>query len=131
MALRAPHRLRVEHLDTALGIHVRAPRLSWRLPDGSARQLAYRIRTDNGWDTGRVESDTSLLLRYAGPPLGARQRVGWQVKVWTDQGESDWSAATTCPDPLRQPGPVPSTVTVPSRWVTSSWASRARWVPHW
>ena len=47
---------------TALGIHVRHPRLSWRLPDGSANQVAYRIRTDNGWDTGRVDSDASILV---------------------------------------------------------------------
>jgi len=31
----APHGLRVEHLDDALGIRVTAPRLSWRLPDGA------------------------------------------------------------------------------------------------
>jgi alpha-L-rhamnosidase len=84
--------LRVEHLDCPLGIHTRAPRLSWRLPDGVARQVAYRLRTDNGWDTGRVASDRSVLVPYAGPPLRSAERVGWRVKVWTDVGECDWSA---------------------------------------
>jgi alpha-L-rhamnosidase len=49
------HGLRVEHLDEPLGIHCRAPRLSWRLPDGAARQVAYRLSADNGWDTERQE----------------------------------------------------------------------------
>jgi alpha-L-rhamnosidase len=85
------HGLRVEHLDEPLGILTRSPRLSWRLPDGAARQDAYRLRTDNGWDSGRVEDGRSLLVPYAGPPLHSAERVEWRVKVWTDRGESDWS----------------------------------------
>jgi len=77
-------RLRVDHLDHALGIDA-SPRLSWRLPDGAVRQVAYRLRGDNGWDTGRLESDRSLLVPYDGPALVSGQRVTWQVKVWTDQ----------------------------------------------
>jgi alpha-L-rhamnosidase len=88
----APHGLRVEHLDEALGIGVARPRLSWRLPDGAAVQRAYRIRGDNGWDTGRTAGDQSVLLPYGGPALSSGQRVTWRVKVWTDLGESEWSA---------------------------------------
>ncbi|HEY2958530.1 MAG TPA: family 78 glycoside hydrolase catalytic domain [Actinomycetota bacterium] len=88
----APHGLRVEHLDRALGIGVAEPRLSWRLPRRTARQLAYRVTTSNGWDTGRVDGDQSLLVPYAGPALSCGQRVEWRVKVWTDLGESGWSA---------------------------------------
>ncbi|GIM88292.1 family 78 glycoside hydrolase catalytic domain [Paractinoplanes toevensis] len=83
--------LRVEHLATALGIHVRSPRLSWQLPAGAARQIGYRLRGDNGWDTGRVSSDRSVLIPYDGPALASEQRVTWQVKVWTDRGEHGWS----------------------------------------
>jgi alpha-L-rhamnosidase len=67
-----PYGLRVEHLDEALGICLTGPRLSWQLPDGAAGQVAYRIRTDNGWDTGRVDGDRSLLVPYAGPDLASR-----------------------------------------------------------
>ena len=66
-----PTRLRVEHLDEALGIRTTAPRLSWRLPDGARAQEAYRITADNGWDTGWVGSGQSLLVPYAGPPPSA------------------------------------------------------------
>src|SRR6478735_948831 len=94
--------LRVEHLDEALGILITEPRFSWRLPDGVARQVGYRIRTsveespDLGWDTGRVESDVTLLVPYEGPALGSRHHVTWQVKIWTagaehGERERDWS----------------------------------------
>ena len=33
-----------------------------------------------------------MLVEYAGPELRSGDRVTWQVKVWTDLGESDWSA---------------------------------------
>ena len=87
----APHRLRVEHLDKPLGILARAPRLSWRLPHGAREQLRYRLRADNDWDTGWIDSAQSLLVHYDGPPLHATERVRWQVQVATDLGESPWS----------------------------------------
>ena len=83
--------LRVEHLDHPLGMDTRSPRLSWRLPPGSSAQVAYRLRADNGWDSGRVASPDNLLVPYGGPALGSAQRVSWRVKVWTDQGEGGWS----------------------------------------
>jgi alpha-L-rhamnosidase len=85
------HALRVEHLDLPLGIHTLSPRLSWRLPSGCARQIGYRLRADNGWDTGRIDSGRSVLVPYDGPAPVSSQRVNWQVKLWTDQGEHDWS----------------------------------------
>jgi len=85
-----PGRLRVEHLDDSLGITVTTPRMSWRLPPGATRQLAYRIRAGQ-WDSGRVESDRQLLVPYAGPALRSGERVQWSVKVWTDAGESEWA----------------------------------------
>ena len=84
----APWGLRVEHLDEPLGIRTTAPRLSWRLPDGAREQHAYRITADNDWDSGWVDSDRSLLVPYAGPPLSTAQRVEWRVTVETDLGQS-------------------------------------------
>jgi len=81
----------VEHLATAFGIDTTRPRLSWWLPVGAGRQSGYRIRTGNGWDTGHVTSDESVLVGYDGPPLGSGDRVSWQARVWTEQGESEWS----------------------------------------
>ncbi|MGW0665265.1 family 78 glycoside hydrolase catalytic domain [Streptodolium elevatio] len=86
----APTHLRVEHLEAPLGLHVRRPRLSWQLPSGSSRQFAYQLRTQE-WESARVESDQSVLVPFAGPEAASAERVVWQVKVWTDVGESAWS----------------------------------------
>ncbi|GAB2843991.1 glycoside hydrolase family 78 protein [Actinocorallia aurea] len=85
-----PTRLRVEHLDDgAAGVAEAKPRLSWWLPAGSSRQVAYRIRTTDG-DSGRIEGACSTLVPFPGKALDPGG-VTWQVKVWTDLGESDWS----------------------------------------
>src|SRR5262245_26762570 len=86
-----PHRLMVEHLVAPLGTNVPHPRLSWWLPDGATQQEAFHLQAGS-WDSGRVSSPDHLFVAYEGPEPGARERVGWRVKVWTDKGESDWSA---------------------------------------
>jgi alpha-L-rhamnosidase len=86
----APTRLLVEHLTNPLGTSVRAPRLSWWLPEGATVQHAFRLTTD-GWDSGRVASPQHHLVPFGGPAAGSRERVEWRVKVWTDLGESEWS----------------------------------------
>jgi alpha-L-rhamnosidase len=70
------------------------PALCWWLPEGSAVQHAYRLRTDDGYDTGRVDSAVQSFVRL---PVFDRPRraVLAQVKVWTDAGESEWC------DPVR------------------------------
>lgn len=89
-----PTHLRVEHLDDAFGIDVQAPRLSWRLPEGARSQIAFQLRAGD-WDSGRINSDQSVLVEYAGPSLRSGQRVEVIVKVWTDIGESGWSEPVT------------------------------------
>lgn len=85
-----------------LGIDVMEPRLGWQLSSDqpNAKQTAYRIfaasspdklaegQTDV-WDSGKVDSDQSVHVVYAGPRLDSRQRVYWKVLVW----DSDWSRA--------------------------------------
>ena len=97
--------LRTENRSKPLGIDEATPRLSWRLEsqERGIMQSAYQIQvaTDRGdlqegrrliWDTGRVESDQSHLVAYAGPPLESRTRYYWRVRVWNEGGESSaWS----------------------------------------
>ena len=96
-------RVRVEHLDHALGIGECAPRLSWQLPAGATRQIGYELRLDERATTGRVASDQNVLIDWPWAPLtsGARHHV--QVRVWTDRGASDWSAPTAVETGLLQP----------------------------
>ncbi len=66
------------------------PALCWWLPEGSSAQHAYRVRTDDGFETGRVDSRAQS---YVAVPVFDRSRrsAQAQVKVWTDRGESAWS----------------------------------------
>jgi len=89
-----PHHLTCEYQTNPLGLDVVHPRLSWWLndPRPNARQTAYQIVADNGWDTGKVESDQSVHVPYAGPALRSRQRVTWKIRYWDARGKaSAWS----------------------------------------
>ncbi|MBL9137949.1 MAG: glycoside hydrolase family 78 protein [Verrucomicrobiales bacterium] len=111
-------RLRTEYLENPIGMDVQQPRLSWTLNSVARRQrqTAYQIlvatredRLRSGkadlWDSGRVESDESLHIRYAGRPLISRQACWWKVRVWDQDGqESPWSAAAYWEMGLLQPG---------------------------
>jgi alpha-L-rhamnosidase len=91
----APSDLRVEHLTQPLGLGSTRPRLSWRLPPGTAEQRAYRTRLASGADSGWFSSGDSVLVSWPFAPLAARQQVTWQVQVDTDRGESRWSPPAT------------------------------------
>ena len=90
--------LRVENLDKPLGIDTAEPRFSWQITSNkpNVRQTAYHIIVcdDKGeiWNTGKVESDQQLWIHYAGKPLQSNTACTWKVKVWTTQGESEWSS---------------------------------------
>lgn len=100
-----PKHLRCEYLVNPLGIDVLAPRLSWYSDSGQRgeKQTAYRIlvatsremlKKDEGnlWDTGKINSDESINIRYEGRKLHSGERCFWKVKVWGDKRRgSAWS----------------------------------------
>ena len=73
-----------------------------RAPDRVAgrwsRRLEGRLAADRGdlWDSGRVASDETAHIRYAGAALSSSQQVFWKVRVWDRDGRpSAWSAPAT------------------------------------
>ena len=100
-----PAYLRCEYLANPLGLEEPAPRLSWIVESGERgqRQTAYHLLVasteallgkDRGdlWDTGKVESDETTGVAYAGQALRSHERCYWKVKVWDKDGrESHWS----------------------------------------
>jgi alpha-L-rhamnosidase len=86
------------------------PAICWWLPEGSSVQDAYRVRTDDGFDTGRVDSAVQSFVRV---PVFDRSRrsAAAQVKVWTDVGESQWS------EPLRLDAELLSDEDWSARWI--------------
>src|SRR5215471_11858838 len=94
-AQTAPIHLQAENRVDPLGMDVTTPRLSWILPWAGAVQRAYQVRAasrrsllDQGvadlWDSGRIESNRSINIPYQGVALHSRDRVVWQIRVWSD-----------------------------------------------
>jgi alpha-L-rhamnosidase len=129
MAIGAAN-LTVEYRRNPIGLDVAKPRFSWRLQgDGRAiRQQAYRIQVsqDSGfaadldWDTGRVESDESVLIEYEGAPLKPQTRYFVRVMVWDRRGQaSEWETGTW-----------ETGMMAPERW-SASWISAGRPLSEW
>ena len=56
------------------------------------------------WDSGKVASDQSIQVRYAGKPLVSGQECFWKVRVWDQQGKaSAWSRPARWTMGLLQP----------------------------
>lgn len=98
--------LRCEYKVDPLGIDVRKPRLSWELAseDRGVIQTSYEVRaagteTDLAkgkevWSSGKVASDASNQVEYAGPALESGRIYFWQVRVADNHGRvSEWSKA--------------------------------------
>ena len=103
-----PLDLHCEYLVNPLGIDVPRPRLSWMLQtedpaNRGVRQTAYQVLVastpailaqDHGdlWDSGKVESDQSIQVEYAGRPLESETHCCWKVRIWDEGGRTaGWS----------------------------------------
>ena len=97
--------LLTENRSNPSGIDVAVPRLSWQLASDrrNVRQAAYEIRVGSDaatvakgtvWQSGRVASEQSVQVPYAGAALLPGQRYTWQVRVWDSPSgkPSAWSA---------------------------------------
>ena len=108
-----PVDLKCEYLENPLGIDSRIPRLSWTMDcrpqaaDGRRRgdrQTAYQVLVASSeellkkgkgdlWDSGKIKSDSTAHVEYAGRPLQSRQQCFWKVRFYNqDDKVSDWSA---------------------------------------
>ena len=97
--------LRCEHYVDPVGVDARRPRFDWILESTTRgqRQTAYRVLVatdrraldaDRGdlWDSGKVASDQSVAVRYAGLPLKSGQQCFWKVIAWDKDGNpTAWS----------------------------------------
>ena len=53
---------------------------------------ALRKNQGDMWDTGKVTSDQTIQIGYAGQPLRSGTRVFWKIRVWDKAGHaSAWS----------------------------------------
>jgi alpha-L-rhamnosidase len=109
--------LKCENFSNPAGIDNRNPRFSWQIKSDARNvmQSAYRILvsddeekllSDNGniWDSRKVESDQSILVRYHGAPLEPAKKYYWKVMIWDASGSpSGWSERASWQTGLMNP----------------------------
>ncbi len=97
--------VRCENLDNPLAIDSATPRFSWKIKSSeqATMQTHYEIAVASSektllsgeadlWQSGKVASDASVLVPYAGKALESRMLVYWRVRVWDQNGNvSPWS----------------------------------------
>jgi alpha-L-rhamnosidase len=120
--------LTCEHLSNPIGIGNQQPRLSWKLRSDRAGEIqtAWQIRAASSvtglkavspdfWDSGKIISDQSVLVSWAGKPLNSRSQVFWQVRVWDKDGlPTAWSEAASF-----ELGLLNATNEWKGRWITA------------
>ena len=99
--------LTCEYAAGPLGIDVAQPRFGWLLKSDKRGQMqsAYQVlvassaekfkrNVGDKWDSGKVASERSVNIVYAGKPLTGRERCWWKVRVFDKAGRpSTWSKA--------------------------------------
>lgn len=86
--------LRVEDLAEPLAIDSAQPHFSWKIRSSAAvEQAAYEIEVEPSlWKTGKVLSDSEVMVPYEGAALSSRQQARWRVRIWNTKGRvSKWS----------------------------------------
>ncbi len=90
--------LQTENLTNPIGLGVQQPRFTWRLESDkrNVAQTAYEIIVSESkgplWKSGKVSSNQSVQIAYAGAALQSGKKYTWQVRVWDNNGKpSSWS----------------------------------------
>lgn len=96
--------IQIENQLSPQGIGVTHPRFSWKLTSSNRNvsQKSYSIHVLAGrntvWKSGKIDSDQSIFIPYAGEDLQSNQAYQVAVQVWDNQGKASkvlWSEFKT------------------------------------
>ncbi|MDD2437108.1 MAG: family 78 glycoside hydrolase catalytic domain [Massilibacteroides sp.] len=97
--------LRCESLINPIAVEAKIPLLSWKIESAqrNKKQSAYRILVASSlsllnekeadyWDSGKVNTNQSVNIKYQGKELSSRKELFWKVMIWDEKGQtSSWS----------------------------------------
>lgn len=101
--------LKCENLNNPTAIDKSVPRFSWKIwsSENGIEQTAFQVLVASDvpllkegkadfWDSGKVESSSSILVPYNGKGLNSGIAAVWKVRVWDNKGNvSQWSEPAT------------------------------------
>ena len=119
-----------DYAQNPIGIDDPQPCLSWIITsqERGDKQTAYQVLVASSpegltankgdlWDSGKVMSEQSTYVPYAGVPLVSRMHCFWKVCVWDKDGQaSAWSA----------PGSWTMGLLKPEDW-NARWITASKW----
>ena len=93
--------IRINDMLTPLGTDIEEPLISWTLESDEQDVKQARVRilagrepeSSDSWDSGLIETDRSIGIRYAGSPLQAQTR--YYVTVCAQERRGEWAKAIT------------------------------------
>lgn len=96
-------KMQTNHMNDPQGLGCAKPVFSWIISDDSRRnvsQSAYRLVVRQGgttvWDSGKVASDASTGVKYAGAELLSDTEYTWKVMLWDDKDKiTGWSSQSS------------------------------------
>ena len=120
--------MRCEDRLNPLGLDEAHPQLGWLIDSEirGERQTAYQILVASTaellsknqgdlWNSGKVVSDETVHVAYAGKKLNSRATCFWKVRVWDKSGKvSDWSPSASWTMGLLRPEDWSA------QWITAS-----------
>ncbi|WP_076465318.1 alpha-L-rhamnosidase [Actinomyces mediterranea] len=118
---------RVDHASSPILVED-APVFSWRSESGvrGAVQSAYRVVVSDAggvvWDSGKVESSSSIDVVYGGAELAAMSEYSWTVTVWDGQGHASDPVTSVFRTGLRSTDGV-------TNWGGAQWITQTRQDP--
>ncbi len=137
-AKTAVETLRCEGMENPQGIDAAKPQLSWRIESDERGQKqaacqilvassAEKLARDEGdlWDSGRVETDQSVRVPYAGKALGSRGECFWKVRVWLALSGAE-GAAQNKPTAWSEPARWTMGLLAPEDW-KGEWITASKW----
>jgi alpha-L-rhamnosidase len=89
--------LLIENSTNPIGIDIALPRFSWQLQTDQQNisQSAYELQVFDAakpqqplWNSGKINSQQSVYIAYAGPALQSGKKYQWTVQVWDNKGRT-------------------------------------------
>ena len=122
--------LLTENLVNPVGIDVQQPRFSWQLisDQKNVSQTAYEIIVSSGkgtmWKSGKVTSDQSVHVPYAGTALQSGKKYTWEVRVWDNNSKpSSWSEPAFFQTAFLNPSD-PIAIGWKAKWIEAGFAEK-------